>query len=349
MSPDLQVTEFAGDRAEWDGFVDASPHGTFFHLLGWRDVLQAAFGFRAHYLAARRGGELVGVLPLCAVPLGLRAHALLSLPFAIEAGVCAADGAAHRALDAAAVALAAARGATYLELRDGVDADQRFRVREGLYFRFRRPLHATDEENFAAIPRKQRRMVRVGQRAGLRADSETPRVEVLHDLYARSVRRLGTPVFPLAYFRLLMRTFPERSAVLTVSAGGRPVAAVLSFLFRDTIMPYYAGSRRESFRQAANDFMYWELMRYARRRGARRFDFGRSKLGTGAFAFKRHWGFEPEALRYRVHARDGGALVERRIDDPGVRVLRWGWRHLPLACTKRLGPVLLRRFGAAYT
>ena len=348
MSRGTQVEIFQGHREEWDNFVDESPRATFFHLYGWRDVLRAAFGFRTHYLAARREGRLVGVLPLCEVPAGWRARSLLSLPFAIEAGVCAEDDAARRVLDDAALALSASRGAVSLELRDGLDGDG-FRIREGLYYRFRRPLHPTDEENFAAIPRKQRRMVRVGQRAGLVADSESSDVRVFHDLYARSVRRLGTPVFSRHYFQLLLQTFPDRCTILTVSSEARPVAAVLSFRFRDTIMPYYAGSRRESFRQAANDVMYWELMRYARRCGLRTFDFGRSKKGTGAFDFKRHWGFEAEPLRYRVHGQGDGAVPQRTVDDAGVRVLRWGWRHLPLGLTKLLGPTLLRRFGSLYT
>ena len=344
----MQVEVFQGLREEWDSFVEASPRGTFFHLLGWRDVFEKAFGFRTYYLAARCDGRLAGVLPLCEVPSGLRGRCLLSLPFAIEAGVCAVDGAAQRALDGAAVALGAERGAAYLELRDGLDGAG-FQIREGLYYRFRRILHPTDEENFAAIPRKQRRMVRVGQRYGLVAHGEAPDVRVFHDLYARTVRRLGTPVFSREYFRLLLQTFPGRCEILTVYSGTRPVAAVLSFLFRDTIMPYYAGSRREYFRHAANDVMYWELMRYARRCGLRRFDFGRSKKGTGAFDFKRHWGFDAEPLCYRVHTRTGHTFTEHTVNDGGVRLLRWGWRRLPLGLTKLLGPALVRRFGPLYT
>lgn len=348
MSSATQVEVFEGHQEEWDTFVEASLPGTFFHLFGWRDVLEAAFGFRTHYLAARRDGRLVGVLPLCEVRSGFRGCCLLSLPFAIEAGVCALDDAARGALDGAALALSESRGATYLELRDGLDSDG-FRAREGTYYRFRRPLHPTDEENFAAIPRKQRRMVRVGQRGGLVAHTQTSDVEVFHDLYARTVKRLGTPVFSRNYFRLLLRSFPDRCVVLTVSSGTRPVAAVLSFLFRDTIMPYYAGSRREYFRQGANDLMYWELMRYARRCGLRRFDFGRSKKGTGAFDFKRHWGFEAEPLRYRVHSPPDRPFAEHSIDDGGVRFLCWGWRRLPLGLTKLLGPALVRRFAPLYT
>ena len=348
MNGGTQVEPFRGLREEWDAFVEDSPRGTFFHLLGWRDVLEAAFGFHTHYLAARRGGRLAGVLPLCEVPSGLRARCLLSLPFAVEAGVCAVDAEAQRALDDAALALTADRGAAYLELRDGADGSG-FQVRTGTYYRFRRPLHPTDEENFAAIPRKQRRMVRVGQRHGLVADSGAPDVRVFHDLYARTVRRLGTPVFSRQYFRLLLQTFPGRCEILTVCSGRRAVASVLSFLFRDAIMPYYAGSRPEYFRHAANDVMYWELMRQARCRGLRQFDFGRSKKGTGAFDFKRHWGFDPEPLSYRVHAAPGHTFAEHTVNDRGVRVLRWGWKRLPLGLTKLLGPPLVRRFGPSYT
>ena len=236
MSNDTQVERFQGRREEWDAFVEERPKGTFFHLLGWRDVLEEAFGFRTHYLAARRDGRLAGVLPLCEVPSGLRRRRLLSLPFAVEAGVCALDVAAQHALDSAALALGAQRGAAHIELRDQLDGAD-FRIRAGTYYRFRRILRPTDEENFAAIPRKQRRMVRVGQRYGLVAGAEAPDVRVFHDLYARTVRRLGTPVFSCDYFRLLLRTFPGRCEILAVHSGTRPVAAVLSFLFRDTIMP----------------------------------------------------------------------------------------------------------------
>ena len=344
----MQVEVFQGRPAEWDEFVEATAAGTFFHLLGWRAVLERAFGFRTHYLAARRDGQLAGVLPLCEAPAGLRGRCLLSLPFAVEAGVCAVDDAARHALDDAALRLAAARGAAHLELRDGLDGGGGFQIRQGTYYRFRRALQPTDDDNFAAIPRKQRRMVRVGQQHGLVASGE-PDVRAFHDLYARTMQRLGTPVFSRAYFRLLLDTFPGRCEILIVRAGAQPVAGVLSFLFRDTIMPYYAGSRRESFGLAANDVMYWELMRSACRRGLRQFDFGRSKQGTGAFDYKRHWGFDPEPLRYRVHAGAPHSFSEHSVDDAGVRLLRWGWQRLPLSLTKLLGPPLVRRFGPLYT
>ncbi len=339
---------YAGERDEWDEFVRRTPGGTFFHLIGWKEVLEQAFGFAPRYLFAKRSGQVVGVLPLFELRAAFSKPCLLSLPFAVEGGICSADEAARQALEAAALILSEQRQARYLELRDGLDGTG-FQMREGLYFRFRRPLLPTDEENFAAIPRKQRRMVRVGQQSGLVARVSRDDLDVFYDLYARSVRNLGTPVFPRRYLQLLLERFPDDCVLLTVRHDGTPAAAVLSFFFNDRVLPYYAGSRSEFFRYAVNDFMYWELMRYARERGARVFDFGRSKKGTGAYDFKCHWGFEPEPFRYRVHVQNAGSVPDHSVSDSGIQFLRRAWRRVPLPLTKLFGPFLIRRYGAYYT
>lgn len=344
----VRVDPYAGEEREWNACVEASPTGTFFHLIGWKDVLERAFGYRTRYLVARRGGEIAGVLPLCEVPRPFGGVCLLSLPFAVEAGVCAVDDEARRALELAAIELADERDAAYLELRDGLEGGD-FAFQAGPYYRFRRILTASDGENLDAIPRKQRRMIRVGQRSGLRASAGDGDLDTFHDLYARSVRRLGTPVFSREYFRLLRARFGDSCMLLTAWHGGTAAAAVLSFVYKDVVMPYYAGSRRELQRYAINDFLYWELTRWAARRGIRIFDFGRSKAGTGAYAFKRHWGFAPEPLRYRVHVCGDGGMPRHSLDDAPLRVLRGVWRRLPLPLTKRLGPPIVRRFGPFYT
>jgi FemAB-related protein (PEP-CTERM system-associated) len=344
----VTVVAYGGEREEWDAFVRRTPGGTFFHLTGWKDVLESTFNFTPHYLLARRNGKLVGVLPLFELRPPFSGRRLLSVPFAVEGGVCSADMQARVALEEAACSQARAMRARYLELRDGLEGGG-FQMREGVYYRFRRQLGDTDEENLAAIPRKQRRMVRVGQQSGLVARVSNDDVSVFFDLYARSVRHLGTPVFGQHYFRSLLERFPRDSVLLTVWHGDQPAAAVLSFFFNDTVLPYYAGSRHELFRYAINDFMYWELTRYARTRGARVFDFGRSKKGTGAYDFKCHWGFEPEPLRYRIYAPGGTPTRGHTANDAHVQILRHVWQRLPLGVTKFLGPYVIRTYGASYT
>ncbi len=316
--------------------------------MGWKEALERTFAFTSHYLIARRSGEIVGVLPLCELHAPFMDRCLLSLPFAVEAGVCGADDEARRALDAAALELARSRGARYMELRDGRDVPG-FRIRAGLYYRFRQPLYDRDEDNFAALPSKRRNMIRRGQRSELECRVDRADLAAFYDLHARTMRHFGTPVFPARFFRSLLEQLPQESALVTVRRQGVPVAAALVFIFGGVVCPYYAGSRRDFFRYAVSDFMFWEVMRYGRQRGARIFDFGRSKKGTGAYEFKRLWGFEPEPLRYRRYQCDGGMIVERSAAGDGVHWLQRAWRHLPLPLTKLLGPFFLARYGAYYT
>jgi len=342
------VSGDAGDALAWDAFVRRTPGGSIFHLTGWKEVIEETFGFRPHYLVARCGGEIAGVLPLFELRAPLMERCLLSLPFAVDAGVCSTDAAAQRALASAALALGAARGARYVELRDGYDAPG-FQVREGRYWRFRRPLHGDDAANLAATPAKRRNMIRQGTRHGLVARVDAADLPAFHDLYARTAHRFGTPVFPLRFFRRVLERLPDETALMTVRLGATPVAGALAFFFAGVVCPYYVGSRRDFFRYAGNDFLYWQLMRYAAARGARLFDFGRSKTGTGAYTFKRLWGFEPEPLRYRVGILGDGPPPGRSTSDTGVARLQRAWRRLPLPVTKLLGPFIVARYGPYYT
>ena len=80
----VAVREFgARDTANWDAFVAHCPDATFFHRVGWREIIEEIFGHRCHYLVAERDGRLTGVLPLAAVRSRLFGHSLVSLPFAV--------------------------------------------------------------------------------------------------------------------------------------------------------------------------------------------------------------------------------------------------------------------------
>ena len=107
-------------------------------------------------------------------------------------------------------------------------------------------------------------------------------------LYADNMHRHGTPPLSRRYFETLQSTFGHDVEVLTITdPGGRPVSSVLSFYFRDEVLPYYAGDDVVARDLGANDFKYWELMRRACERGIRIFDYGRSKQGTGPSTSRR--------------------------------------------------------------
>jgi FemAB-related protein (PEP-CTERM system-associated) len=337
----MHVTELRNDTAGWDAFVRASGDGTPFHLLAWRRAVERAFGHRAHYLLARRDGRIEGVLPLFSVRGLAGGVALVSVPYAVYGGICATSDDARHALLDAAVALGHRVGASYIELRHRQDQGLDLPTKS-LYVTFRRAISKDDEENLRAIPRKQRRMTRQGEKHGLSATVGREHLDAFYEIYARSLHRLGSPVFPRTLLRGVFDAFDPDAELLAVWRGGRLVAGVLTLFHGDEVVPYYGAALEEALPWAANDFMYWELMRYAAQKGCRIFDFGRSRVGTGPYDFKRHWGFEPEPLPYQYVL-----LRAKRVPDLSPTNRRFhhavrAWKRLPLPVTKALGPLLTR-------
>jgi FemAB-related protein (PEP-CTERM system-associated) len=341
----LRVREMAAsDAARWDAFVMASPSATFFHRAAWKGILEEVFRHRTHYLLAERAGSIVGVLPLAEVKSRLFGHSLASLPFCVYGGIAGEDAAARLALEEAADRLARRLGVAHLEYRN-CELHHGDWPRQDLYVTFRKEILPGVEDNMLAIPRKQRAMVRKGIKAGLASHIDAD-VARFFALYADNVLRHGTPALPRSYFERLKRDFGEDCEVLTVvDPAGEPVSSVLTFYFRDEVLPYYAGDAVAARDLAANDFKYWELLRRACERGCKVFDYGRSKQGTGSYSFKKNWGFEPKPLsyEYRLYKRD--AVPQNNPSNPKYRLFIAAWRRLPKGLANRLGPLIVRNLG----
>lgn len=326
----------ASDVARWNRFVDECPEATFFHRAEWQWVIHQAFGHPTWYWLAEDGdGRIRGVLPLVRVRSWLFGDTLASIPFGVYGGVAAADAAARGFLEEQACALARRLGVGALEMRNLAERRPDWPDKD-LYVTFRRAISADHEANLKAVPRKQRAMIRKGIDAGL--DSNLSRdPDRLFRTYSASVRNLGTPVFPRRYFRLLQEVFGEACDTLVVTHDGRDVAAVMSFYFRDEVLPYYGGSLPLARDLKGNDFMYWELMRRSADRGVRLFDFGRSKVGTGSYHFKKNWGFEPQPLHYEYFLVRDRQVPEVNPTNPRYRLFIEAWKRLPLPLANFVG------------
>jgi FemAB-related protein (PEP-CTERM system-associated) len=341
----LVVRGLTADRiAAWDDFVASCGAATFFHRAGWQRVIAESFGHRTHYLYAERDGEIRGVLPLVRIASRLFGSSLVSNAFGVYGGPAALDAAARRALDDAAVALMRSLGADCLEYRQLVRSHPDWPCRDDLYATFRRAIDPDPASNLKAIPRKQRAVIRQSLTHGLTV-ADDPDIERFFALYALSVRNLGTPVFAKRYFAALKREFGSDCEVLIALHGGKPVCAVMSFYFRDEVLPYYAGAGAAARQLGAYDFIYWHILRAAAERGLKIFDFGRSKLGTGAFAFKKNWGFAPQPIFHEYQLKPGQAIPDINPLNPKYRLFIQIWKRLPLPIANRLGPLIARDLG----
>jgi FemAB-related protein (PEP-CTERM system-associated) len=328
----------------WDAFVLNCPDATFFHCAGWQRIMEQVFRHRTHFLYAERDGQIEGVLALAHVKSVLFGNALVSLPFTVYGGVAAANAESATALETEAHSIARRLRVGHLELRNTVARHSDWQTQQ-LYVTFRKEISSDPEANMLAIPRKQRAMVRKGIKNGLVSEIDSG-VDRFFELFAANVHRHGTPALPKCYFEALLREFGRNCEVLTVTDGsGRALSSVLSFYFRDEVLPYYAGDDESARAMAGNDFKYWELMRRACERGVKVFDYGRSKQGTGSYAFKKNWGFEPAPLAYEYVLLRGKRVPEHNPLNPKYRLFIKLWQRLPRPVASFVGPYIVKSLG----
>lgn len=332
-----------------DTFVLAHDGSTPFHMTAWSRAVERGCGQKAHYLVARDGaGEIAGVLPLTIIRSKLFGNALTSAGFAVDGGVLASSLTAGSSLILTAEALAKQLGINTLELRGGQLPVSGYAIDETTYVGFARSLAADDEKELLAIPRKQRAEVRKALGFDLNVTIGTSAQDRRnhYHVYSTSVRNLGTPVFPRALFDAVLDEFGDDADILTVAKGGQPLASVLSLYHKGVVKPYWGGGVADARTWRANDRMYYALMRHARSaKGCNRFDFGRSKVGTGPAAFKRNWGFDAQPLSYAKKAMDGSVARDINPTSAKYTLMVDLWKRLPVPVANIVGPYLARGLG----
>ncbi len=337
----------AQDQQNWDRYVDTHQDGSFFHLTGWIKVISQSFGHKARYLLAEDSqGEIKGVLPLVEQKSVLFGHSLISTPFCVYGGAIADDDEIRLALEQAAYDLGVKLGVDFVELRDRQSRPSSDHWHQhSNHSTFFSELPEDPEQILTSVKRKQRAVIRHSQKNNLSWSNDDD-VAQCYDLYAESVRNLGTPVFSKKLFKTLLEVFPETSETLIIRDDeGKPVSSVLSFYYKDEVLPYYGGGNHSARGLKSNDFMYFQLMHLAHQKGKSRFDFGRSKIDSGAYKYKKNWGMTEERLNYKIALIKAKELPNLSPNNPKYRLLIDTWKKLPLPMSKAIGPHLSKYLG----
>jgi FemAB-related protein (PEP-CTERM system-associated) len=333
----------AEDECEWDAFVHAHPSASIYHLAAWRHLVADVFGHPSHHLMARdEHGTVTGVLPLVRIKSRLFGHYMVSLPYLDYGGPLGVDEETERELMHAAGAIAGEHGAGHVEFRGVVAQEPSWPTRTDKVT-LRRPLAENEEELWKSLSRGRRRQVKKASDG--KSEVRIGGAELLGDFYAvfaENMRDLGTPVYDQAFFASMLARFPEATRIVAVRREGRAAGAAFLIGFRDRLEVPWVSTRRSMNAHYVNTLLYWELLRYAVSAGYREFDFGRSSLDSGTYAFKRQWGAEPVQLSWQYWLAPGRGMPGLTPNSPKFRLAVRAWQQLPLALANRLGPRLVK-------
>lgn len=344
----VKVTSLSwGAEPKWDQFVMDHSDGTIFHTLKWRNAVQESFGHEPHYLIAMQSESVVGVLPMFLVRGPIIGRMLVSVPYGVGGGMLVVPTSGGQSASHAGFLFDVARNraeqlrCNLVDFRSTNPQVPSLPVHDA-YVGFERELPQHSADVLGWLPRKARAVVRnAHEKYHLTCNFSPGHLRTVWQLYCRNMRRLGSINYPYRFFQQLAAEFGNDCWCGVVHSENRPIAGLLTLLFRNRVYPYFFGCETRARRCGAANFLYAAVMERAVCEGYRIFDFGRSRRdNTGSFDFKRFHGFEPRPLGYQRLCLTAEKPVDLTPTNPGLGLARRIWPHLPLAFTRPAGAFL---------
>lgn len=332
------ITSFS--LGEWESYLDNSGETTFYHQLGWRNVIEKTFGHKSLYLMAREGYKSVGILPLFLVKSHIFANALVSVPFANYGGIISEDSQAEASLIHAAQEKAKEFEVSYVELR------HLFRNISTLPTKLSKvtmllELESEVEAMWRKIGPKVRNQVRKAQKSNLTVVQGVEFLPEFYAVFAENMRDLGTPVHSPVFFENMALEFPKEINFVVIRLNGKPIGAACTVYFRETLEVPFASTLRRYNYLCPNMLLYWELIKIAIENKCRTFDFGRSTKNAATYKFKEQWGAQPKQLFYQF-ILPGQDMPNLSPENPKYKLFINAWKRMPLSIANILGPYLIK-------
>lgn len=329
------------DEKEWDAFVRRQDDATFFHLIGWKHIIEKTYKHKSCYLIAKEDGEIKGILPLFLMKSRVFGTKLISVPFCDYGGVCANDEQTRDLLIEKAKRITKEKSVDYLELRQ-LHENSRGLIRKDLYCTLILSLESDLEILWKKFSKKVRNAIRKAVKSNLEVAMKKEYINKFYDIFSRNMRDLGTPVHDLSFFRNILREFSDQANILTTSYEGKTIGAMFLLQFKDTIYAPWVSSDSRYFHLNPNNMLYWEAIKYGCEKGFKHFDFGRSKWNSGTFRFKKPWGAIPKQLYYSYYLNSLDNMPNLDPSNQKYRMLTQVWKRLPVSIATKMGPKIRR-------
>jgi CelD/BcsL family acetyltransferase involved in cellulose biosynthesis len=333
------------ESSEWASLLRRCDDATPFHHPSWSGLLGETYGFRAFALVREDdNGEIVGGLPVMEIALPAQRPRWVSLPFTDHCAPLKArdvpQGAFAEELDAARRQAAIRR----LEIRARLTGEACAPQYPGAV-RHVLSLSGDAEDVLHAVRYPQvRRSVGKALREGVvvrASETEADVTNVFYSLHLMTRRRLGIPIQPRRYFRLLWHRLlePGLGRLFLAYRGADAVAGAIVLRSNGIAIYKYSASDHRARRLRANNLLVWRAIQWSIEGGATTLDLGRTDIAQeGLRTFKSGWGAREETLMYTTL----GALPRSsRLRHPPAFVGQ-AIRHSPPLLCRALGEIFYR-------
>lgn len=294
------MTLLALGDPRWLEFVQSRPDASLFHHPAWAGLLADCYGYPAMVVATTRSdGTVTAGLPVLDVTRPFGRRRWVSLPFTDH---CRPLDGPSRDLLAVLRDVARSSRVEQVEVHAPFAPDAGIH-RDALFVRHELTLSADSDSIWKRLRQNHRRSVNDARKAGLRVEVGTTAtdIETFYRLHLQTRRRLGVPIQPRRFFRLLHERIiqPGLGFVLTAYHGDTPAAASVIGAWNGILVSKFSARADRFPRSDGAHLLYWTATQWGCENGFHTFDLGRSNVEHASLRhFKVGWGAREELLPY---------------------------------------------------
>ncbi|MBI2145785.1 peptidoglycan bridge formation glycyltransferase FemA/FemB family protein [Candidatus Woesearchaeota archaeon] len=339
-------------ESEYARYVEHHPRGTIEFLVGWRDLLQTNFKFKPVYLIRKNSKEVIdGVLPL-SLAKSIFGTRLVSLPYAVSAGVLADSEEALKELVSFAEELARTEKVDFIEIRESEKATlypASFRCSQSV-FSFSLALSPDVDAVWKKLPKGSVRWgIKKAEKSGLtqRHGNSKEYLDDFYQLFLQTRKYRGVPAYPYSYLKGIMDLFSDKARIYIADYNQKPVAGILLLYYKQEVRYAFAGAipHPKILQLQPYHLLLWPAVKDACERGYTVFNFGGAALTTndgGLYEFKKKWADKITPIESYVYTPKKKYVPPS--ESPLFKMAGKLWQHLPIPIVKAVSPYVIRQF-----
>jgi hypothetical protein len=340
MKHDIQIInplEYNG----WDDLIISKPEYSFFHSSAWAKVLNESYGYIPRYLSIINAQNIQFFLPIMEINSTFTGKRGISLPFTDYCSPLLDES--YQISWDYLIDFCRNFQWKYIEIR-GVLLESNNIQPSVEYYR-----HIIELNNIQEIENKihnnHKRNIRKAKSENIRIDflQSHEALKIYYRLHCITRKRHGLPPQPWYFFQSIYKNIivPGHGGIVLGFYDSKPVAGIIYFQYRKSIIYKYGGQDQRYQSYGANHILWWEVLKKFSELGFQSLDFGRTDLShQGLRRFKLGWGAEEQLISYYKY----NYVNEKFITDSKKHFLvyRKLFRNTPIFISKQIGRMLYR-------
>jgi lipid II:glycine glycyltransferase (peptidoglycan interpeptide bridge formation enzyme) len=343
----LEIAKSNQNKKEIIQFIEECNDSSIYHHPAWIAAIEKSFNQNAYYLLFRNNaGDVAGILPFFTVKSIITGKRIVTLPLSTYCDPLISNDLFHECIDFIKKQFPDFNSFDLRTLKNYSNVLNEFSEESEYVTHFLHLKDSIDDTFNAFHPTSVRASIRRAEKNKLTIKwGETiEELKIFYHLKLRLRKRLLLPPLPFNFFYNVWQSLKEFNMIHlpVVVKDNFPIAAGFILNFKDTFYLEYTAADKDYFNLYPNHKLFFEVIKKAHQKGAKKIDFGRTSLDNiSLIAFKEKWAAKKEMI-YHYHYPN--KPIVKKEQNRLKKVLTNINKYLPDKLFEAEGKILYRHF-----